>query len=101
LQRLSFATVNHLNELNGIEDCPNLSVLWVEGAKHLARLDAVAALKNLETLNLSDCPNIRTLRPLRGLPHLQTVWFFGKTNILDGDLSPLKTLPQLQYAKFV
>jgi Leucine-rich repeat (LRR) protein len=101
LVRLSLAKVNHLRALNGIEGCNRLSLVWIEGAKLLARLDGLAALRGLRTLNLTDCPNIETLQPISGLPQLEAVWFFGTTNIRDSNLSPLTTLPKLTYAKFV
>lgn len=101
LVRLSLAKVNHLQTLNGIEGCDKLLLLWIEGAKVLSRLDALATLRGLRTLNLTDCPNIETLQPISGLPQLEAVWFFGTTNVRDGDLSPLTTLPKLTYAKFV
>jgi internalin A len=100
LVRLSLAGLSNLRTLDGIEDCGRLLLLWIEQLKNLARIEAVNRVRTLRSLNLSDCPNIASLRPITDLPDLEAVWFFGKTNILDGDLVPIATLPKLKYAKF-
>jgi hypothetical protein len=100
LVRLSLAGLSSLTTLDGIEGCRGLLLLWIEQLKNLSRIDAVSRLRTLRSLNLSDCPNIASLRPITDLPELEGVWFFGKTNIQDGDLVPIATLTKLKYAKF-
>ena len=101
LIRLSLAGLSNLKSLDGIEGSPSLLLLWIEQLKNLAKIDALSHLRTLRTLNLSDCPKIESLRPVTDLPELEAVWFFGKTNIRDGDLVPVAMLSKLKYAKFV
>jgi Leucine-rich repeat (LRR) protein len=100
LTRLSLLVCNSLQRLGGIESCSNLLVLWVEQAKSLGDISAVAALRNLKTLVLRDCPQISSIRPLIGMEHLEAVAFSATTDICDGDLSPLTSLPLLRNADF-
>jgi len=101
LVRLSFGSVNCLQTLRGLEGCRGLKLMWVEGAKQLREIGSLSSLSHLRTLNLTDCPLLESLRPITGLPELEAVWFFGGTNVRDGDLSVVDSLPNLKYAKFV
>ncbi|HTA60038.1 MAG TPA: hypothetical protein VK805_17920 [Candidatus Baltobacteraceae bacterium] len=101
LVRLSLASTNQIDTLNGIQTCNKLLLLWVESARKLRNLGAISSIRSLRTLNLSDCPSLESIKPMARLPELEAVWFYGSTNIHDGDLSPLTTLPKLKYAKFV
>lgn len=100
LVRLSLLVCNSLHELRGIESCPKLLVLWIEEAKSLGDISGVAALRHLKTLVLRDCPTISSIKPLVGMPHLEAVALSATTNISDGDLSPLASLPHLRHADF-
>lgn len=101
LIRLFLTLCPRLQSLSGVERCADLQVLWVERARSLEQIDSVRHLRLLRTLILSGCPRIKSLTPLRGLPALETVGLMETTNIQDGDISVLKTLPALIHAKFV
>lgn len=79
---------------------PELKSLSVAGSGGLVRLDFVAGLERLETLNFSDCGKIESLRALAGLPRLRHVFFYGNTSIVDGDLSVLNKLTELTKVTF-
>jgi hypothetical protein len=100
LVRLSLIVCNRLQHLKGLECSPNLRVLWIEQAKSLSDIDAVAFLRVLRTLVLRDCPQIKNIKALVGLPDLESVAFSATTDIRDGDLSPLESLPSLKNADF-
>jgi hypothetical protein len=100
LVRLSLIVCNRLQDLTGLERCSNLLVLWVEQAKSLGDIGAVAFLGRLRTLVLRDCPMIKDIQALIGLPDLEAVAFSATTNIRDGNLSPLESLPSLKNADF-
>lgn len=72
-----------LRELH-VESCP------------LRDLSPLANQRRLTFLNASDCGDLASVGPLRGLNELSVLWLFGTTKILDGDLSPLADLPRLQ-----
>jgi len=100
LVRLSLIVCNRLQRLKGLESFPNLRVLWIEQAKSLSDIDAVAFLRALRTLVLRDCPQVKNIKALVGLPDLESVSFSATTDIRDGDLSPLESLPSLTNADF-
>jgi hypothetical protein len=100
LVRLSFIVCNRLQHLKGLKSSPNLRVLWIEQAKSLIDIDEVAFLRELRTLVLRDCPQVKNIRALVGLPALEAVSFSATTDIRDGNLSPLESLPRLKNADF-
>ena len=42
---------------------------------------------------LVDCGKVPSLRPISGLPNLRLLYFYGDTNVLDGELDYLRALP--------
>jgi hypothetical protein len=101
LRRLSLVACNSLRTLQGIECSKGLLVLSIEQAKALSDIRALVHSFSLRTLVLRDCPNIKTIEPIRGLPNLETVGLMQTTNVKDGNLSPLLSLPKLQNATFI
>lgn len=101
LIRFFITLAARLKSLKGIERCPGLQVLWVEQAKELRRIDSVAQLRRLRTLILTNCPLLESIQCIAGLPELATVGLMEKTNVIDGNISVLKTLPALIHARFV
>ncbi|MFL6138935.1 MAG: hypothetical protein ACJ74O_14210 [Frankiaceae bacterium] len=72
-----------------------LRELELESCEGIDSLGPVAELGCLEFLGVSDCGDIASVRPLRGLERLRALHAWGSTCIVDGDLSPLTTLPRL------
>lgn len=101
LRRLALTLVNRLPDLRGLEDCGSLTYLFVEKAKILKNIEALAKLNELQELGLSDCPLLATIQPVRSLSKLQAVYLSNTTRVGDADLSILKALPQLRHASFV
>ena len=101
LIRLFITLAARLKSLEGVERSLGLQVLCVEQARELTRIDAVAQLRKLRTLIFSNCPQIESIRCIEGLPELATVGLMEKTNVIDGDIAVLKTLPALIHARFV
>ena len=54
----------------------------------------------LRRLSLIDCGHLPSLAPLAGLAHLEEFYFYGTTNITDGDMSPILGLPALRKIAF-
>lgn len=81
---------NKLTALNGLEQLPELAVLFV-GNNQLNDLTAIAPLKHLEML-LADSNQIEDLQPLAGLSELSLL-SLGK-NVIS-DLAPLANLTGL------
>jgi hypothetical protein len=47
-------------------------------------------------LNLSECGDLPSLVPLRGLTSIEVLLMFGTTKIVDGDLTPIADLRRLR-----
>jgi hypothetical protein len=101
LRRLSLGPANRLNSLEGLEDSQSLTELEIEAAKNLRFIDTVRHLPDLRILSLIRCPNIATIEPITGHPALERVGIGQTSNVRDGDLSPLETLPRLEGAAFM
>lgn len=71
----------------------SLEVLNVKQCRYLASLEPVAKLSRLRKLTLEDCGKVASLRPVAGLPTLEVVYFYGDTDVVDGDLEFLRTMP--------
>ncbi len=123
LESLSLASPK-LETLQGIEALTALTFLGLYVARRLTSVDGVEAVPNLVQLEVNDCPKVRniaplgalhrlrklqlcndgdieTIRPLRELKELEQFLFYESTNVLDGDLSPLKSLPKLEHVTFM
>jgi hypothetical protein len=59
-------------------------------------LGFVHALPRLKLLELDNVGDVRTLGPLAGHPTLESVAISGSTKILDGDMTPILSIPQLR-----
>lgn len=73
-----------------------LEKLWLESCKALSDLDFASRLDSIEDLTVADCGSIDSLAPIRGKRDLRGVFMWESTNIADGDLLPLATLPNLR-----
>jgi Leucine-rich repeat (LRR) protein len=100
LRQLSVDYVKNLETLEPLESCRKLWNLSIDGAKILRQIDPVSSLRDLQELCLKRCPEIESLRPIKSLPALRYIGLLETTNLKDGDLSVLLTLPQLRHASF-
>lgn len=120
LTALTVKDAPRLESLSGLGSLADLATLTIVGAPHLHEIDDVAglssslrelefeecsrvdAIDDIESLvdlcflGVSECGDIASLAPMRSLVQLQTFYGWGSTRILDGDLSPLASLPRLR-----
>jgi len=122
LERLGIST-SQITSIEGISQLTNLSALFLSNLTKLISLHGIGGLKNLETLEIVGCRKIGTilelenlrrlkrlelikcgaiesLKPLTGLPMLEKFYFYEDTNIIDGDMSVLESLPMLNHTAF-
>ena len=92
LKHLEIFLLRKLESLEGLEDLTSLEYLDVNTCKAITSIEPVRHLVNLKTFFFNNCGDIESLTPLAELEHLKDIWFAESTNILDGDLSPLKRL---------
>lgn len=120
LRELAIGQTRRIHSLEGIEALPQLETLelilaptpidlaalagapaslrfvGLDGCTKLASLEVLASLPALEVLDLNSTKEIPSIRWLSGHPTLRALFIAGSTNILDGDLSPLFTMPALE-----
>lgn len=100
---LSFLGVYSSKRLADLDDLPGagrLTHLELNACRNLRTIDRVGDLSELTELHLCDDGQIASLKPLARLSKLRVLMFYGSTNIVDGDLSPLTSLPQLERVVF-
>ncbi len=73
-----------------------LQELEFQNCPHIESLNGVERVRSLRALGISACARIESLAPLQGLPVLEVLNAWGNTQIVDGDLSPVATLPRLK-----
>jgi Leucine-rich repeat (LRR) protein len=100
LKKLDLIYLKQLNSLEGIELFVNLEDLSLEGCKKIEDLTLVGELKKLKSLNFSDIGEVRSVAPISSIKSLKKLDFGGNTNIIDGDLSCLSSLKDLQKVLF-
>jgi len=98
---LGIFVARRLTSLNGVQAVPNLVQLEVNDCPKVRDIAPLGALRRLRNLHLCNDGDIETIRPLRELKELEQFLFYESTNVLDGDLSPLKSLPKLRHVTFM
>ncbi len=98
---LGIYVAGRLAGLAGVEGARNLVHLEVNDCSRVRDVTPVGALHRLQSLHLCNDGDIETFRPLRELKELEQFLFYESTNVLDGDLSPLKSLPKLRKVAFM
>ena len=78
-----------------------LEVLELETCKRLEAIDFLRPMRRLRDLSLVNCGPIDSLAPLADAEALERFFFYESTNVRDGDLSILLTLPWLREVSFM
>ena len=91
----------NLQSFSMIESVESLRHLEVESCKGFKDIEPIGNLINLNVIVLNDCGKIESISPLKNCLSLEKVFFSGSTVIEDGDLSMLKSLPNLRIVRFV
>lgn len=100
LKFLELAYLSKLEDLSGIEYCSELETLWVATCKRIESVGPVGDLKALIHLRLDNCGKIETFEPLLKCLNLQSLKFIESTNLVDGNLRCLLSLPKLAHLNF-
>ena len=101
LRWFELARATRLTSLAGIESLADLEHLELHTCRKIRDVSPVGALRRLREFYLRNCGEIESITPLRGLQELEQFLFDESTNVLDGDLSPLKDLPRLNSVAFM
>jgi hypothetical protein len=100
LRKLRLNNLSRLTSLSGLERLTSLEELNIEGCRKVHSIAEVGSLPRLKGLHFGGNAEIESLAPLKLHNALESVSFWGSTKIVDGDLSPLASLPKLTYVAF-
>lgn len=100
LRILRLGLLRNLELLDGIESLQDLELLEIDKCRKITSLDSISNLVRLEEISVNDCQNIKSLTPIVNLKSLRAFFFWGDTNIVDGNLSHILTLKKLSKISF-
>ena len=100
LKSLRLGDLKHLSGLAGIKDLSQLEILEINTCRFVGEIEEIAQLTDLNELYLNNIGSIDSIRPLRCLNNLLKLTFYESTDVLDGDMTPLLSLPRLQMVSF-
>ncbi len=96
LRVLGVPLAKDLDDVSALPESPAVEDLDLEGCKKLTSVIELGGCRALRRLNLSECGDLPTLGPLRGLQALEVLLLYGSTKVVDGDLAPIANLPRLR-----
>jgi len=96
LKVLGVFLARRLQDTSDVAGLASLRELEFEDCPALDHLDHFEALVNVRFLGISECGDIESLAPIGSLDHVEVLYAWGSTRIVDGDLSPLARLPRLK-----
>jgi hypothetical protein len=100
LFKLRLGNLKSLSKIEGIKFLNNLKILDIGSCKKINSIVEVFNLLKLETLLLNDIGEIDSIDGIENLVKLKLFTFYESTNIIDGDLTQLKTLKNLTKLSF-
>ena len=100
IENFDLYNCQQLLSLEGIENLKHLSTLQIDTCKKINDVKPVGTSKKLKNFYLDNCGKIQTLQPLKNCKELKKVFFIDSTNVEDGDLAFLFSLPNLGKVAF-
>lgn len=100
LQRLEVYLLRHLSDIEGIQQLNQLERLDIGSCRGIADICPIASLHRLRWLSIGNCKQIRTISCLGGLANLKTLILNESTDVADGNLEVLRSLPSLARVAF-
>jgi hypothetical protein len=100
LRELEIVLGQSLPDIDAISSVRNsLQILFFDTCRRVDRIDCVQQLSELRVLGIANCQYIESLKPLRGLAHLEALYAWESTHVRDCDLTPLEQLPELHVVR--
>jgi hypothetical protein len=102
-QNLKFLGIYAGTKLHNIEslaELKNLQTLELDTCKKINNLNVIGKISSLEKLSVSNCGNIESLEPVSKLINLNELRFIESTNIIDGNIKIVSSLPKLEKIVF-
>jgi hypothetical protein len=95
LSRLELALLRKWDDLQFCSSLQNLMFFDISRCSALRSIQPLSFCRRLRRLAINDMAHIDSLSPIRSLPLLEELLFYGTTHIDDGDLSFLSDMPNL------
>jgi hypothetical protein len=96
VRHLGIFVARNLADLTELRTRHDLMHLELEGCRKIPNISDIEACVGLQFLNLAECGDLPTVAPIRMLTRLDSLWLYGDTKVLDGDLTPVLALPRLE-----
>jgi len=110
----SLENICHLRSLNSlslinltkVENClclsnlSNLEDITIHSCKKISDISSLFCLQNIKKMHILDMGNIQSISGIETMTNLKEFLFYESTNIIDGDLSSLTQLPNIEKVFF-
>lgn len=100
VEAMRISGLRKLRSLDGIQDMTALRRLELHSSRFGGSLEPLSALHDLRRIALNSVGRIDSLAPLAHLAALEEFWMDGTTDVADGDLSVLLSMPSLKFVGF-
>lgn len=100
LSSIDLFSCPNLSTLDNIGKCNNLATLDIENCKNIYNIEPIKNNLFLKRISINNCMDIESLYPLNGFEFLEEIILLGNTNVADGNLSFLCSLPSLKNTIF-
>ncbi len=100
LMSLGLVNLSRVRSVVGIEKLVDLKELEIQRCRNINSVSELFELSNLKRLLLIDSGNIESIQGIEKLTELEEFLFYESTNIVDGDLSPIKSMKNLRTVSF-
>ncbi len=100
LEWLEICSWRGLSDFSPISQCSQLKRLGIESCSALNDISFLRQLEKIKILDLTGNKGLLSISPVSFLKKLKAFSFSGTTNIEDGDLTVLETLPELSMLMF-
>jgi hypothetical protein len=95
VKRVELSNLRKLESLSSLSTCRQLEELILQGCKRVSSLSGLDSCTELRLLSISRGGELDTLEPLRGLDKLEYIVLAGGTQVREGELEALYSLPSL------
>jgi Leucine-rich repeat (LRR) protein len=99
LKSITLKNLSQLVSLKPLTDCETIELVDVENCKKIEDSSSLFQLKDLRVISYINSGSFRTIQGIERYQSLES-FYFGNTNVEDGDLSPLLKLKNLKRVFF-
>lgn len=98
LESIALSRAPKLTDISAIEVVVQLHDMILERCQSISEISPLSELNSLRNLSINQCGTIESLNPIIGLQKLGRIMFVENTNIVDGRIAQLASIPSLRVA---